>query len=444
MTAGGRSGLASNSSTLDELDIHSIEGYLEHGYPWEAWDRLRREAPVYWYDRPGITPFWAITRYADVKALGSDPVRFINGGSRLRLAGSDHDQLLAASRLKKADRHGWDPDEVDDLVYLDAPRHTAFRLLVARSFTPARCRKMAEELAGLAERFVGELEAELDHAGDQGVDLVEAFAVKLPLAAICSMMGVSADRWTDVHRWTDSLFNTDVMTWALPGESRRDMRKRLRIQYFEFIENLIADKRADPGDDLTSLLVQAEVDGQRLSQQQLHGYISLLISAGNETTRNATTRGILALLENPEQLAHFEKVGPTDATTIETTVEEVVRWTAPVIQFARTATTDVERHGQLIRQGDTIGLWYPSANRDEATFKDPYRFDVTRKPNDHLGFGHGPHFCLGANLARWELRAIFTALARRNLLSRLQPLQQAEWLTDLHVGAIKRQLVSAR
>jgi cytochrome P450 len=276
------------------------------------------------------------------------------------------------------------------------------------------------------------------------VDLVEAFAVKLPLATICSMMGVSADLWTDVHRWTDSLFNTDVMTWALPGESRRDMRKRLRIQYFNFIEDLIAEKRAHPGDDLTTILVQAEVDGQPLSQQQLHGYISLLISAGNETTRNATTRGIMALLEHPDQLARFEALGAKDPSAIETTVEEVVRWTSPVIQFARTATTDVELHGQHIRKGDTIGLWYPSANRDDAAFDEPYRFDVTRQPNDHVGFGHGPHFCLGANLARWELRAIFSELARRKLVSRLQLLQEPEWLTDLHVGAIKRQLVSAR
>ncbi|MFN0026704.1 MAG: cytochrome P450 [Acidimicrobiales bacterium] len=440
MTTGGRSA----SGTLDELDIHSIDSYLEHGYPWEAWDRLRRDAPVYWYERPGIEPFWAITRYADVRALGSDPVRFINGGPRLRLAGADHDQLLVASRLKKADRHGWDPTEVDDLVYLDAPRHTAFRMLVARSFTPARCRRMADELAGLAQRFVGELEDELQEAGPHGVDLVEGFAVKLPLAAICSMMGVSADLWPDVHRWTDSLFNTDVMTWALPGETRRDMRKRLRIQYFGFIEDLISEKRAEPGDDLTSLLVHAELDGQRLTQQQLHGYISLLISAGNETTRNATTRGIMALLEHPEQLARFEAVGPTDPATVESTVEEVVRWTSPVIQFARTATVDVELHGQRIRKGDTVGLWYPSANRDEASFEAPYQFDVSRQPNDHVGFGHGPHFCLGANLARWELRAIFTELAHRKVVSRLQPLQSGEWLTDLHVGAIKRQMVAAR
>lgn len=426
---------------LDAIDIHSIQMYLDSGYPWEAWDLLRREAPVYWYDRPGIEPFWAITRYADVRALGSDATRFINGGPRLRLAGSDHDRLLYASRHKKADRHGWDAEEVDDMVYLDAPRHTTFRMLVARSFTPARCRRMAVELAEMSQRFVGEFEHELQEAGSAGVDLVEGLAVKLPLATICSMMGVSADRWSDIHRWTDSMFNTDSTSWALPGETRQDMRRRLRIEYFEFIDDLIAEKRAHPGDDLTSLLVHADVDGVTLNQQQLHGYLTLLIAAGNETTRNATTRGILAMLDYPDQIAPFEQ---GDQTTVETTVEEVVRWTSPVMQFARTALVDVELHGQQIKAGDTVGLWYPSANRDERAFTDPYRFDVRRQPNDHVGFGHGPHFCLGANLARWELRAVFTELAKGQVISRLQTQGEAEWLTDLHVGAISHQLVSLR
>ena len=432
---------ATATAKLDGIDIHSVDRYLSEGYPWQAWDRLRREAPVYWYDRPGIEPFWAITRYADVRALGSDSSRFINGGPRLRLASAEHDSRLHGARRKRADRHGWDGAEVDDMVYLDAPRHTAFRMLVARQFTPARCRRMGEELTLLAQRFVGEFERDLADAGSQGVDLVEHLAVKLPLATICSMMGVSVDRWSDIHRWTDSMFNTDSVAWAQPGESRHEMRMRLRIEYFDFLESLIDEKRVEPGDDLSSLLVHAKIDGQALSQQQLHGYLTLLISAGNETTRNATTRGILALLEHPEQVALFEQA---DQHRVETTVEEVVRWTSPVIQFARTATQDVSLHGVTIKAGETIGMWYPSANRDETAFPDPYRFDVTREPNDHVGFGHGPHFCLGANLARWELRAVFAELARTKTVSKLQTVGDPEWMTDLHVGAISHQAVSLR
>ncbi len=434
--------LLDSTRPLDELDIHSLDRYHREGYPWAAWDRLRDEAPVYRYERPGIEPFWAITRYADVRAVGSDNTRFINGGSRLRLAPSEHDELLRGARLKKAERHGWDPLEVDDMVYLDQPRHTAFRMLVARQFTPARCRRMGNELTSLAQRFVGEFEAALA-AADGPVDLVDELAVKLPLATICSMMGVSVERWSDIHRWTDSLFNTDSMAWSQPGESRRDMRKRLRIEYFEFIEDLIAEKRAHPGDDLSSILVHAKVDGAALTQQQLHGYLTLLIAAGNETTRNATTRGILALIDHPEELARFDAAAGAP-NVVEPAVEEIVRWTSPVIQFARTAVVDVELHGHTIRAGDTVGVWYPSANRDERAFPEPYRFDVTREPNDHVGFGHGPHFCLGANLARWELRAVFAELSRRAVVSRLALAGPAEWMTDLHVGAISHQLVISR
>jgi cytochrome P450 len=431
---------ATDTKTLDDLDIHSLDLYVRDGYPWEAWDRLRAEAPVYYYDRPGIAPFWALTRYADVRAVGSDNTRFINGGPRLRLAGIDHDEKLVAARHKRAERHGWDPVEPDDMVYLDAPRHTAMRMLVARSFTPAKCRRMAAELAELSVRFVEEFEAALADAGPGGtVDLVEGLTVKQPLATICSMMGVPVDRWSDIHRWTDSLFDSESLAWALPGETKRDMRRRLRIEFFAFLDDLIDEKRATPGDDLTSLLVHADIDGEKLTQQQLHGYLMLLIAAGNETTRNATTRGILALLEHPDQLAVLEA---GDESVVESTVEEVVRWTSPVIQFARTATVDVDLHGTTIRAGETVGLWYPSANRDERVFRDPYRFDVRRDPNDHVGFGHGPHFCLGANLARWELRAVFRELARRRTISKLALAGPAEWFTDLHVGAISHQPVT--
>jgi cytochrome P450 len=299
---------------------------------------------------------------------------------------------------------------------------------------------MAAELVELSARFVDEFERALGEAGPGGtVDLVEGLAVKQPLATICSMMGVPVDRWSDIHRWTDSLFDSDSMAWAEPGETKRDMRRRLRIEFFTFLDALIAEKRADPGDDLTSLLVHASIDGEALTQQQLHGYLMLLIAAGNETTRNATTRGILALLEHRDQLAVLEA---GDESIVESAVEEVVRWTSPVIQFARTATVDVDLHGTTIRAGESVGLWYPSANRDERVFRDPYRFDVRREPNDHVGFGHGPHFCLGANLARWELRAVFRELARRRTLSKVAVAGPPEWFTDLHVGAISHQPVT--
>ncbi|MFN0091632.1 MAG: cytochrome P450 [Acidimicrobiales bacterium] len=423
---------------LDSIDIHSLSRYVERGYPWEEWDLLRREAPVYWYDRPGIEPFWAITRYRDVHAVGRDGRSFINGGPRLRLASTNHDRRMWEVKAKRDELYGWDPSEPFDMVYMDAPRHTAFRLLVARSFTPAQCRRMAASLDAAAAEIVDEFEARL--AAGEPLDLVETLSVKLPLATICELMGVPTEDWADIHRWTDALVQPHSMEWAQPGEDRAEMRRRLRVEFFDYLESLIARKRAEPGDDVASLLVNGEVDGAALTQQQLHGYLFLLIAAGNETTRNATTKGIMALKEHPDQLARLEA---DPGRWSEPAVEEILRWTSPVLQFARTAVRDVTVCDVAIKAGDTVGIWYPSANRDDAMFERPYEFDITREPNYHLAFGHGVHFCLGANLARWELRAMFRELARRATLRRFELAGPPVWAPDLHVSMVKSLAVAA-
>ncbi len=416
---------------LDDIDIHRIDRYQSEGYPWEDWVRLRRDAPVYWYDRPGIAPFWAVTRYADVKAISLDDKTFINGGSRLRLAPSEYDRRAQAARKRKAELYGWDASAPDDMIYLDNPEHRKLRLIVARSFTSAFCRTLSEELDSLAVSIADDFERAL--AAGEPVDLVHDFGAKLPLATICKMMGLPTDDWADIHRWTDALFDLDNMQWAEPGEDRRDMRRRLHREFHEYLSALIERKRREPGDDLSTKLVQAEVDGSPLNEQELHGYLRVLIAAGNETTRNSLTRGMLELLQWPEQLARFH--ADPDRWT-DSLVEEIVRFTSPVMQFARTATRDVELHGKKIRTGDTVGIWYPSANRDETVFERPNDLDISRDPNPHLGFGHGVHFCLGANLARFELRAMFRELGRRQVLTKLEVAGPARWLTDLHVGAI--------
>jgi cholest-4-en-3-one 26-monooxygenase len=425
---------------LDGIDIHSLELYEQRGYPWAEWELLRREAPVYWYDRPGIEPFWAITRYADVHAVGRDARTFINSGRRLRLHSVEHEERMWASKARRDDLYGWDADEPLDMVFMDQPRHTAFRLLTARAFTPGRCRAMAASLDRLAQRFVGEFVEAVDASGGQPIDLVRALSYKLPLAAICDLMGVPVDDYRDIHRWTDSVFETESTEWAESGESLDAMRRRLRVEYFDYYERLIAEKRANPGDDVASDLCNGEVDGERLTQQQLHGYLNLLILAGNETTRNATTKGIVTLLEHPEQL---DMLCQDPARWTQPAVEEVLRWTSPVVQFARTAAVDTEVGGVPIKAGDTVGIWYPSANRDGDAFAQPERFDISREPNYHLAFGHGPHFCLGANLARWELRALFGELARSGVLRRLEVAGPAQITKDLHVSVIKRQPVRA-
>ena len=263
--------------------------------------------------------------------------------------------------------------------------------------------------------------------------LVNDLAVQLPLATICSMMGLPPTDWEDIHRWTDATVDVDSMRWAKPGEDRRTMRKRLHAEFHQYLDDVIERKRAHPGDDLASQLVHARPGGDPLLHQELHGYLKLLISGGNETTRNATSRGVLALLDHPDQITRFHAEGEA---VLETLVEELVRFTSPVLQFVRTATRDTTVRDVAIRKGQMVVLWYPSANRDEDVFDQPDRLDIGRRPNDHVGFGHGPHFCLGANLARWELRAIFRALGAAGTLGRLQVAGEPRWLTDLHVGTI--------
>jgi cholest-4-en-3-one 26-monooxygenase len=427
----GADGPGGDVTSLDDIVLHDIDTWHRNGYPWEAWARLRRGAPVYRYERPGIDPAWMVTRHADVRAISADPATFVNGGPQLRYAAQEYNARARSAKLRKAELHDWDPDVADDMIYLDAVDHARLRSLMARSFTPARCRTMAAELDATAQEIVADFERALADGGD--VCLVNDLAVRLPLATICSMMGLPAADWAAIHGWTDAMFDVDTMRWARPGEDRRAMRKRLHAEFHDYLDDVIERKRSEPGDDLATQLVHARPAGDPLLHQELHGYLKLLISGGNETTRNATSRGVLALLDHPDQIARFHAEGEA---VIETLVEEVVRFTSPVIQFVRTATRDTTVRDVTVRRGDMVVLWYPSANRDEDVFADADRLDIGRQPNDHVGFGHGVHFCLGANLARWELRAIFRALGAAGTLERLQVAGAPRWLTDLHVGTI--------
>jgi cholest-4-en-3-one 26-monooxygenase len=431
--------LQMHPAELDELDITTTARYVDEGFPWREWDLLRDVAPVYWYDRPGVPPCWVITRYDDVKQVERRPDLFINAGPILRLDSDLRLQRLAEFKVRQADRWGWDPDEPLDMVYLDRPEHVDFRMLSVPSFTRGAMVRLERELAELAREFVDRFVATARRAaadggdrGDGSVDVVSTLSVGVPLATICRIIGVPTDDWTDIVRWTDGLMFPGVATtYAFDGETARDTRRRLGREYKEYLDVLIADRRRRPGEDLASSLVHATIEGVPLTDQQLHGYLVLLVGAGNETTRNAITGGVHALLTHPSER---DRLATDPAGLVETAIEEILRWTSPVVQFARTAVAATEVAGVPIRAGDTVTLWYPSANRDERQFPDPYRFDVARDPNHHLAFGFGEHFCLGANLARWELRAVFRELAPH--LADFEPASGVRRHPDLHVPAI--------
>ncbi len=419
--------------SLDQIDIHSSEQYRRRGYPWEAWDLLRAEAPVFWYERPDIEPFWAITRYDDIHWVSSNDKLFVNSGPRLRLASSEDDRGMRERWFKRVNDRGWDPGEPMDMVFMDRPRHTEFRNLTARRFTPLSMRTHEPDLDRYAARFTAELEQQLERDGE--ADLVVDYAVKLPLATICDLMGLSVEDWSRVFRFTEMLEEGDQAHSGYPELTLDELRLRKSAEFHDYLGALIEDRQAEPGEDLAGAVVGGSVDGCPLTPQQLNGYLILLLGAGNETTRNATTRGVIALLEHRDQLERLV----ADPNLVEPAVEEILRWTSPVIQFARTATSDVELGGQRILTGQTVGVFYPSGNRDEAVFPDPYRFDVGRQPNRHMAFGHGVHFCLGAHLARSELRATFRALLP--LLPRLELVGDPERHGNLHVGAVKHQRI---
>ena len=420
--------------TLDTLDIHTKEEYVRRGYPWKEWDLLRREAPVFWYERDGLKPFWAITRHADILTVSKHDEVFVNS-QRLRLQMIAEDDLQFGWSRARAEARGWDPDEVLDFIFMDDPRHRSFRLVTAREFTPARLRQLAAGFAELSHEFAAELASDLRNAeaGEESINFVRSFAQKLPIAAIGQMMGLPQGDWLRLKQLTNVIIGAPEEDYYQPDETRDQATLRAVEEMTDYMIGVIEDRRrrGPSVDDLSSLIVHARIDGQELTEQQIQGYLFVILTAGNETTQNAITGGVSALLEHPEQrnlLAHNPDLA-------ESAAEEILRWTSPVVQFARTAVEDFELSGTTIRAGDDVGLWYPSANRDETVFEDPYTFDITRSPNHHLAFGgFGAHFCLGANLARWELRAALRALAP--ILNSFESTGPPQRVANLHVSAI--------
>ena len=311
------------------------------------------------------------------------------------------------------------------MLNMDPPEHAKLRKLVNRGFTPRRIRELREVLARRATTIVDEVIEE------GGCDMVEAVAAELPLQAIAELLGVPLEDRAKLFDWSNRMIGFDDPEFQ--GD-RTEVTEAAGELYLYF--NALADeRRTDPADDLVTKLINAEVEGDKLSESEFDMFALLLTVAGNETTRNATAHGMKALMDHPDQLARLQDDPSPEA--IATAVEEILRWATPVLHFRRTAMADYELRGKQIKAGDKVVMWHISANRDEEVFDEPFRFDVTRSPNDHIAFGGGgPHFCLGANLARLELRLIFTELVSR--LPRLEPDGEVEYLRSNFIGGIKR------
>ncbi len=367
-----------------DVDLSDPDSFVA-GIPHAAFKRLRGEAPCYWQpEREGGRGFWAITRYDDLMRISKDPLTFSSarGGTNI-FEVSEED--LSTLRLL--------------MLNMDPPKHNKFRRLVSTGFTARLVTQLEPHVREICVELIDKV------VERESFDFVTEIAAELPLLVIAEMLGVPAADRHKVFEWSNSLVGFDDPEYHTSLETG----KIASAQMWAYANQLALERREHPLGDLVSVLLQAEVDGDRLTEMEFDSFFLLLAVAGNETTRNLISGGMLGLIEHPEERARVL----ADPTLLPTAIEELLRWVSPLIHFRRTATRDLEMHGQRIREGDKVVIFYPSANRDEAKFDAPERFDVGRMPNDHLAFGIGEHFCLGANLARLEIRLIFEEMLRR-------------------------------
>jgi len=412
---------AMGSPALDSLDVIGPDTYAANGYPHAAWRRLRREAPIHWFDLPDGVGFWAVTRHADISAISKQPARFVNGP---RLA------IFEAGGPVHGER-----TFVRQLLNMDPPEHGRYRRVATSWFTP---RAIERRRAG-AEQIARELLDAMQGDGSElEADFVAELAAPLTLSILAEMLGVPRGDWPLLFHWTNRIAGSSDPEFQQAGPDAEDNVVQARGEVFRYFAELVERKRTTPADDMVSVLAHAQVNGRPIPPLELLSYFLLLVVAGNETTRNAASGGLLALIEHPDELAKLR----AQPELVDSAAEEIVRWTTPVIQFCRTAVKDVELHGRRVRAGDALCLFYPSANRDEEVFDAPDEFRIDRDPNPHLGFGIGEHFCLGANLARLELRVILRELARR--LVSVELAAPVERMRSSFLGGVKRMPIRYR
>jgi cytochrome P450 len=391
------------------LDPISAEHYEQNGYPYREWAWLRTNDPVAWIELPKYDPFWAITKHADVIELSKQP-ELLQNEPRLAVFSNQVPEPPEAS--------------VRHLLNMDPPDHGKYRNVASKQFTPRAVRGLESKV----ERITREV---LDEAAERtGGDFVADFSAKITIAVIAEMLGVPREDWHLLFRWTNEVIAPEDPEFQRSGD--QSTFDAARIELFQYFDAMSRDRQARPLEDIVSVVANGTVDGRALGPVELLSYYFLLVVAGNETTRNAMTGGMIAFLENPGEWERLRR----DPALLDPAVEEVVRWVTPVIQFCRTANRDYELRGRTIRAGQSACLFYPSANRDEEVFEEPDRFRIDRQPNRHIAFGVGEHVCLGAHLARLELRAAFRALRERLVSAELSgPVERAR---SSFVGGIKR------
>lgn len=393
-----------------EIDLNDPEMFIENRFH-DALRILRNEDPVHF--NPGndrMNDFWAITKYEDVLYISRNPEQFISSkgiagpGIRPEMLA----QVMAEDPAAATQANGGNAS----IITMDPPRHVKMRRLVNKGFTPRAVAAMEPEI----RRITTEILDDIAKKGE--CDFVLEVASQLPLAVICGMMGIERKDWPLMFELTNRVLGSGDPEYQtdLPeeqrgtGEAARLTAMGGVVQMMQFFSAALEDRRQNPREnDLITILLESEIEGEKLNEGDLLAFCFLLILAGNETTRNAISGGLQVLCENPDEKAKLL----ARPELMDSAIEEILRWVSPVHHMARTVTRDAEIRGKTLKAGDRLIMWYGSVNRDEDIFPDPYRFDIERTPNEHLAFGIGEHFCLGAGFARKELQVMFEELFRR-------------------------------
>jgi cholest-4-en-3-one 26-monooxygenase len=409
--------IGSQAMQLREVNLTDPD-IFQQGVPHEMFRVLRREAPVYWHEEPNGPGFWAVTKYHDLKTVSKQPRLFSSARQGMMREDPAPTDLPAVQSI---------------MLNMDPPQHRQYRTLVNQAFTP----RMIGNLHGRIRTMVQEI---IDGVIERGeCDFVEDVAALLPLAVICEMMGVPEEDRRHIYVIGNTMVGIDDPELQskgkpiVPGDAMAAFS-----EMFVYARKLWTIAHETPSDDLATALVTAELDGRKLDEMEFNFFFLLLLLAGNETTRTVTSNGMIELLNHPAQLDALRKA----PELVPSAVEEILRFAPAVHTFRRTATTETELRGQRIRENDKLLLWYPSANRDEDVFDEPDRFDIRRSPNEHVAFGFGEHYCLGANLARLELQEIFRGIVLR--LHEVEMLAPPRRLRSCFINGVKEMRIVFR
>lgn len=407
---------------LEEINLLDRDRFT-HGIPHEWFTYLRREAPIWRHPEPDGPGFWVVTKHEDVVAVGRDGETFSSDVKRGGVVGLEEEtpeEALGPQAMMQTMLG----DDAGIMLMMDAPQHTRYRMLVNKGFTPRMINQLMDEIRQLTSDIIDEI-IERGEA-----DFVVDVAAELTLQIIAQMLGVPVEDRHKLFDWSNRMIGSEDPEYAVTD----DEALQAQMEMFAYANELKNERRESPRDDIVTALLTAEIDGDQLTDLDFNLFFLLLAVAGNETTRNTMSHGMLALLQNPDQYRLLVE-NPTEEV-INSATEEMLRWASPVMYFRRNVTRDTVLRGQQLRAGDKVGIYYVSANRDEDVFDDPFRFDIMRQPNPHVAFGGGgPHFCLGANLARAEIRILFEEIAKR--IPDMQLAGDIDHLRSNFIGGVK-------